>query len=225
MARRGTGKSMRVLIVADEEAKALWDYYDPARVEGVELILSCGDLNSRYLEFLVTMVNCPLLYVHGNHDNRYDRQPPEGCIDIEDRIVSYKGLRILGLGGSMRYKEGPHMYTEGQMYRRVLTAGMKSTFTNGFDILLTHAPARGWRDMEDLPHRGFECFNQLLDRWKPAYMLHGHVHQTYSYQFQRETVHSSGTRIINGFGYHILDIPEEIYSGGRRGFFSKADRI
>ena len=87
MARRGTGKSMRVLIVADEEAKALWDYYDPARVEGVELILSCGDLNSRYLEFLVTMVNCPLLYVHGNHDNRYDRQPPEGCIDIEDRIV------------------------------------------------------------------------------------------------------------------------------------------
>jgi hypothetical protein len=56
-------------------------------------------------------------------------------------------------------------------------------------------------------------------------MLHGHVHQTYSYQFQRETVHSSGTRIINGFGYHILDIPEEVYSGGRRGFFSKADRI
>ena len=154
MARRGTGKSMRVLIVADEEAKALWDYYDPARVEGVELILSCGDLNSRYLEFLVTMVNCPLLYVHGNHDSRYDRQPPEGCIDIEDRIVNYKGLRILGLGGSMRYKEGPHMYTEGQMYRRVLTAGMKSTFTNGFDILLTHAPARGWRDLEDLPHRG-----------------------------------------------------------------------
>ncbi len=59
---------MKVLILADEEVKSLGEYYDPEKTRGVDLIISCGDLNHRYLEFLETMVNCPLLYVKGNHD-------------------------------------------------------------------------------------------------------------------------------------------------------------
>ena len=67
---------MRILAIADVESKALWDYYEPERVKGLDLIISCGDLAPEYLEFLVTMANCPLLYVHGNHDNRYINNPP-----------------------------------------------------------------------------------------------------------------------------------------------------
>ena len=59
-------------------------------------ILSCGDLDPKYLEFLVTMTNCPLLYVNGNHDRKYLENPPEGCICIENRVYDYKGLRLLG---------------------------------------------------------------------------------------------------------------------------------
>ena len=71
-----------------------------------DLILSCGDLKAEYLSFLVTMARCPLLYVHGNHDDDYIRREPEGCDCIDDKLVVYKGLRILGLGGSRRYSGG-----------------------------------------------------------------------------------------------------------------------
>ena len=93
---------MKILVLADVEAKALWDFYKPEMLEDVDLIISCGDLDPGYLEFLVTLGHCPLIYVHGNHDGGYEKRPPEGCLCIEDRVYKYRGIRILGLGGSMR---------------------------------------------------------------------------------------------------------------------------
>ena len=110
---------MRVLTVSDVESKYYYDYYVPGRLIGFDLILSCGDLRREYLEFLVTMANRPLLYVHGNHDERFDQAPPEGCICIDDMIYVHQGVRILGLGGSHRYRDGKYMYTEAQMRRRI----------------------------------------------------------------------------------------------------------
>ena len=71
---------MKILAVADEECKALWDYFTPDKLEGVELIIACGDLSRHYLEYLATMAPVPLLYVHGNHDESYDTRPPQGVI-------------------------------------------------------------------------------------------------------------------------------------------------
>lgn len=201
---------MKVLVVADEENKALWDYFDPSRVEGVDLILSCGDLKPDYLEFLCTMVNCPVLYVKGNHDGRYSMKPPLGCEDIDGKIYDFHGLRILGLGGSYRYlPDAENQYTEKEMQQRIKKIRRQANLMNGFDILLTHAPAKGYGDLPDLPHHGFECFNELLEKWKPKYMFHGHVHQNYSRDFQRETLHPSGTRIINAYGSYQLEIRDD----------------
>ncbi len=196
---------MKILVIADTEAKVLWDYFDAAKLDGVELIISCGDLNPRYLEFLVTFARCPLIYVHGNHDGIYKQHPPQGCVCIEDKILRYKDLRILGLGGSMRYKDGPFMYTEAQMRARAFKARLKSIRYGGVDILVTHAPARGWGDMEDLPHKGFVCFNTFLNVVRPKYMIHGHVHKSYGH-FERERTHESGTRLINACGYYYIDV-------------------
>ena len=52
---------MRVLALADEESKSLWDYYTPGKLKEYDLIISCGDLKASYLSFLVTMGNKPLL--------------------------------------------------------------------------------------------------------------------------------------------------------------------
>lgn len=213
---------MRILAIADEESKALWDYYSPEQVEGVDLIIACGDLRAAYLEFLVTMTNRPLLYVRGNHDGAYQKNPPEGCICIEDRVYDFQGLRILGLGGSQRYSDAPaDMYTEKEMSRRIRKAAPDILLRNGFDLLVTHAPAAGYGDMDDLPHRGFACFNDLMDRYHPRYMLHGHVHQSYGAgRFTRRIVHPSGTTIVNACGHCFLDIaPEEYPQVGKTGSF------
>ena len=90
---------MKILALSDEPSPFLWDYYTPGKLADYDLILSCGDLNSSYLQFVVTMARCPLLYVHGNHDAHYEKNPPYGCDIIDDHFVVYNGIRILGLGG------------------------------------------------------------------------------------------------------------------------------
>ena len=69
---------MKLLLLSDKESPYLWDYDQPGRLDGIDLILSCGDLKSNYLSFLVTMGRAPRLYVHGNHDALYRKHPPEG---------------------------------------------------------------------------------------------------------------------------------------------------
>lgn len=196
---------MKILLLADQAEPSLWEHLDRRKLEGVELVLSCGDLPAEYLSFLTCFTDAPILYVHGNHDSRYAQKPPEGCICIEDTIYTHNGLRILGLGGSMRYREGPHMYTEREMRRRVSRLRFKILRSKGFDILLTHAPAYQLGDDTDLAHTGFQVFLDLIDKYKPRFLVHGHVHQSYRHDFKR--IRQRGeTQSINAFGYYILEI-------------------
>ena len=134
---------MKILFLADEESKMYWEYFKKEDFKGIDVIVSCGDLNPSYLSFLTTMVGVPLLYVHGNHDDKYNVKPPEGCICIEDEIYEYEGVRFLGLGGSNRYKPGKNQYTQKEMTKRVKKLWWKLKRKNGFDVLVTHSPAKG----------------------------------------------------------------------------------
>ena len=195
---------MKILLLADKESAYLWDHYEPGRLDGIDLILSCGDLKASYLSFLVTMSSVPLLYVHGNHDCNYAVQPPEGCDCIDDKLVTVGGLRILGLGGSPMYNGNKHQYTEEQMQRRIKKLKWQIQRAGGVDLLLTHAPARGYGDAEDRAHRGFESFVQLLDTYHPKYMVHGHVHMNYGMSIPRRQ-QRDGTTIINAWDRYLLD--------------------
>ena len=64
---------MKILAISDVASKALWCPQCRERLEGVDLILSCGDLPRTYLEFLTNFTAAPILYVHGNHDKEYAR--------------------------------------------------------------------------------------------------------------------------------------------------------
>ena len=198
---------MKILTISDEECPALWDFYVPGRLKDYDLILSCGDLNSKYLSFLVTMARCPVLYVHGNHDVNYDQVPPEGCDCIDDHIVMYNGLRILGLGGCRRYHRGPHQYTEKQMRHRILKLKWKLWRMGGVDIVVTHAPPEGLGDADDPAHWGFTALRELLDRYHPEYLVHGHVHMSYGHDIPRELDYN-GTRIINAYERYIIEVSD-----------------
>lgn len=200
---------MKILALADEECAALWDYYTPGKLKEYDLIISCGDLKASYLSFIVTMARVPVLYVHGNHDTDYARRPPEGCDCIDDQLIVYKGLRILGLGGCLRYRPADHQYTEAQMRKRIRRLRWKLWRHKGVDIVVTHAPPRGVGDLEDPVHQGFEAFLELLEKYKPRYLLHGHVHLRYGIDKTRVREYAD-TQVINVCERYVLDIPNPV---------------
>lgn len=198
---------MKLLLLSDREYPGYWEYYRQGVFDDVDLILSAGDLKSEYLTFIVTMANKPLIYVHGNHDGWYESHPPEGCECADDRLLTVYGLRILGLGGCPRYNYGPFQYTPPQMAVRARKLRRAVRKAGGVDILLTHAPPAGCGDLPDPAHRGFEIFNELMDRWHPRWLVHGHVHLEYSHGIER--VRQRGdTTVINACERYILEIPD-----------------
>ena len=196
---------MKILLISDVESKALWDYWQPGRSGKPDVIISCGDLKARYLEFLVTMEARPLYYVAGNHDTAYQQNPPEGCECLDDTLVNINGVRILGLGGSMRYNPGPYQYTEEEMSARIRRLRFKLWRAGGVDVVVTHAPVRGFGDASDLCHTGFESFKRLIDRYHPKYLVHGHVHINYGRDIPREREYH-GTKIINAYERYMIEV-------------------
>ena len=198
---------MKILAISDEESPYLWDTGAAQKLRQYDLILSCGDLKAEYLSFLVTVAKCPVLYVHGNHDGCYHSRPPEGCDCMEDKLVIYNGVRILGLGGSIRYRPGPHQYTERQMRRRIQKLRLALWRAGGVDLVVTHAPPRDVGDGEDPAHRGFLALRELLDKYHPQYLLHGHVHLSYGQDPTRLRQYGD-TAVINTSGRYELQLPD-----------------
>ena len=180
---------MKILAISDTPSKALWDYCTRERLQGIDLILSCGDLPKKYLEYLTNFTSAPILYVHGNHDGSYRHGEPGGCICVDDEVYVWKGLRIMGLGGCIRYNrdEDAYQYTEREMRRRVRKLWFKAHRAGGIDLLLTHAPAGGLNDGFDKAHKGFDCFNDLLEEYRPRWFVHGHIPVSYTHLRAHET--------------------------------------
>ncbi len=198
---------INIMVLADHESKLLYDYYDPERMKDIDLIISCGDLSADYLSFFATLCRAPVLYVRGNHDKKYATKPPEGCICIEDDIFLFEGIRILGLGGSMRYiPQAPNQFTERQMQKRLKKLRYKLWRHKGFDILVSHAPAYQVNDLEDLPHRGFAVFRTLMERYEPKFFFHGHIHANYSRDFKRQDQFGK-TTVINAYDFYVIEYP------------------
>jgi Icc-related predicted phosphoesterase len=208
---------MQVLTISDEIVRTIYTPAGQARFRDVKLVLGCGDLPASYLEYVVSVLNVPLLYVPGNHDGRpevtesgEELMEPAGCIKIDGRLMQAAGLWVFGLGGSRWYNGDPHQYTELGMLMRVLLLMPRLLLRERrigrpLDIMIAHAPAR---DLLDGPgaHRGFRSLRWLLERVQPRYFIHGHVHPSYGYnKRQTETVFGQ-TRIINTVGYRLLDI-------------------
>ena len=218
---------MRILAVGDTEAAYLWDYYEPGRLDGIDLILSAGDLGPHYLSFLATFCRGPVLYVRGNHDDKYQVMPPEGCICVEDTVYVHKGLRIAGLGGCLRYSQGDNQFTERQMERRVARLRPRLRKAGGCDILLTHAPAAGLNEGADRAHEGFQCFLTLIDAFRPAFFVHAHVHRNYGDGYVKHCQYN-GVQVINAYERQTFELdapaPEPTKPAGQGAAFFRQNR-
>lgn len=191
-----------------------------------DVVVSCGDLPFDYLEYLITRLCVPVLYVPGNHDpdlrargepvyppgpqlEAFEDPPgPGGGTNVDGRIVEVKGLRVAGLGGSIRYKDGPNQYTQTQMRRRARRLRRRAAWWRvrggvAVDVLVTHAPPRGLGDDDDPAHVGIEALEPLVRRLAPRLLLHGHVHP-YGVEQPDRTIGS--TRIVNVVPSKILEL-------------------
>ena len=178
---------MKILAISDVPSKALWDYGTKERLAGIDLILSCGDLPKKYLEYLTNFTTAPILYVHGNHDGSYKGAEPGGCI---------------------RYnQEDTYQYTEREMRSRARRLRHRAHRAGGIDILLTHAPASGLNDGTDKAHKGFACFNDVLAEYEPKWFVHGHVHLNYDAKLPRVCSHGN-TTVINATERYLFEIPD-----------------
>lgn len=162
---------VRVLAIADEEARAL----TPAQLQDLrpDVVLSAGDLPAHYLEYVASATDAPLVWVPGNHDPEIGEAwlyPADGA------VVEVAGLRVAGLGGCVRYRPGPHQYTQREYRRKARRLARAARRKGPVDVLLTHAPPFGLGDEEDPPHHGIEALHDLLDALQPRWHLHGHIH-------------------------------------------------
>ena len=216
--------------MADREEGALWRPGGEGMVnklKDVDIVLSAGDLSAYYLEYLADNIKAPVVFVPGNHDSGYTQRPPNKCVNTDGQITEFRMIRgnemnyvrIIGLGGSMRYKKGPYQFTEEEQSCRMqklaeIVREEKLIKYKRMDILLTHAPCRGYGDMQDMPHKGFDCFNEFLYEFKPKLHCYGHIHEGYrsinpEYEeegYHRLIKHPSGTSLVNGFGYCFITI-------------------
>lgn len=217
--RRAAPNRVKILALSDEVVDYIYHPQLKERFPGIDLVVGCGDLPFYYLEFIVTMLNCPVYYVHGNHDKPSQYlsdgrviSRAEGCEALETlsvRAMSRAGpLLLAGLGGSLRYNFGLHQYTQREMTRRVLqlTPSLlvnRVRYGRFLDILLTHAPPRGIHDARDLAHTGFDAFLTLMDRFRPRYLLHGHSH---IYRNDVPTATRYGqTQVLNVYPYRVIE--------------------
>lgn len=213
---------IRILAVSDEVNRALKG--PRLRELSPDLIVGCGDLPSEYLEYLRSTADVPLLYVHGNHDpspfgtsvsaylpGEYSARPSRrvvGCVSLEDRWEDECGLRIAGLGGSIRYSDGENQYTQNEMRGRArrLTRRVRHRRwrdRKSVDIFVAHSPPLDCGDGDDGPHRGFSAFHQLIEQFEPKLMLHGHIHP---HGRPRPDRTIGNTRIVNVVPYRLLEI-------------------
>lgn len=226
---------VRVLAIADELAPAL----DLAAVRRIapDLVVGAGDLPWDYLEFFASAVDVPCVFVPGNHDPAVPRTRrsrngvytrdgrvidgprPYGVRNVDGEVVSVGGLVVAGLGGCVRYNDGPHQYTQREYHRRARRLVRRARRHGGtigpVDLLLTHAPPRHLGDEEDPPHHGIEALHGVLDALQPTYHLHGHIHP---YGQPRPDRAVGRTTVRNVVPYAVVEIAPraEAHSPGIR---------
>ncbi|MEX2445389.1 MAG: metallophosphoesterase [Alkalispirochaeta sp.] len=221
---------MKILCVADHVDPLVYSMTVKKRFSYVDLVLSAGDLPMEYLGFIASNLNVIVGFIFGNHnlkelstfyrsarpmlestsvDNQFRHHFGATCID--DRVRNLNGLLIAGLGGSMRYNNGEHQFTEFQMYRRMWRLVPRLVWNRlihgrFLDILLTHASPRGIHDKQDPCHVGFRSMLWFMRWFKPRYLLHGHIH-LYDLNAERSTRFRE-TEVINVYDHYILDLGE-----------------
>jgi Icc-related predicted phosphoesterase len=212
---------IKILSISDQVDPLVYSDNLKERYGDVDFVLSCGDLSYMYLEYIITILNCPLYFVHGNHDPVQElnmgepRSYPFGAQNLHRKIIRKHGLLMAGVEGSIRYNwKTPYQYTQGMMWSHVLRLipGLiynKLIHGRYLDIFITHAPSVGVHEGSDWTHQGIKAFRWLVDTFQPEYHFHGHIHYYHPDEVKESQV--GKTKVINTYRSWVTEfIPEDL---------------
>jgi hypothetical protein len=217
---------MKILCIADHIDPLVYSDSIKSRFKDIDLVLSSGDLPLNYYDYIVSMLNKPLLFVFGNHNLKQlkfyqgkgeisgfsARRPvfkSVGATYINGKVMRKSGLIIAGLGGSMWYNGGPNQHSDTGMFFKVLQL-IPMLLINRFffgrfiDILITHAPPCGIHDKPDRAHTGFKALRWFMRVFKPRYLIHGHVH-LWDRAGERQGRYYD-TEVVNAYDHCIIEM-------------------
>lgn len=205
----------KILAISDQVVPTIESPRIRERFGDVGMVLGCGDLPYLYMEYVASMLNLPCLYVHGNHDRSQYLSTgqvltePGGWENVDGRTVEVKGWIVGGLEGSQRYHpNAPYQHTEQAIKYKIWRMGLSMLLNRlqigrYIDILITHAPPCGIHDEQDACHLGFRAFLYFMQRFRPRYLLHGHVHRYGNETWRTQYL---DTEVINVFPSRVIEI-------------------
>ena len=224
---------MKILCVSDQIDPLVYSSSAKEHFKDIDIILCAGDLPMEYVDFIVSTLNKPTYFIFGNHNLKefgyYHRtstsqdayRPLENSTLKYSHGAHYLGFKtaqtenkllLAGASGSIRYNNGLNQYTDREMFLK-LVAMIPSLIMNKLkygrylDIFLTHTPPLDIHDKKDPCHRGFKCYRWFLEKFRPKYMIHGHIH-LYDIQDTRVSQFLD-TTIINAVSHYILEFDDK----------------
>jgi hypothetical protein len=213
---------INLLAVSDQVDPRIHSASLRQRMPDVDIVLGCGDVPARYLEFLADALDRPVYFVYGNHHEELTRKgefgkhyEPMGAVDIGGKVCRDPGtgLIIAGFPGSPKYsRETAQQYSNNEirwMMAKMAPRLLWNRLRRGryVDVLISHAPPRDINDRDDIPHRGFPPLRTFLRWFRPAVHLHGHIH-VYDRNEQVET-HYHDSTVINVYPYARIQLARQ----------------
>jgi Icc-related predicted phosphoesterase len=197
---------LRLLAISDERAPTLDEEANRARLEPIDAILGCGDLEPDYLAFLADAFRVPLFYVRGNHDrdagwNAGRLHLPE---PLEDRFEHIDGITLAGLSWPGRARGRAERDATAAWWQATTTALRATLGRQRPAIVISHVPPRDLGDQpEDAYHRGFGGYRWLWRVLRPRLWLHGHTTPASAATWRTA---KAGTTLVNVTGGVLIEV-------------------
>lgn len=193
---------MKILHLSDTHGfhkQIPWDRFD-----GIDMVIHSGDCSNykdvarnslevfAFIEWYMTVPVKNKIYVGGNHDTSIERRiydkksfTDRGLIYLEHEDITIDGLKIFGSPYTPTFGEWSFMKARDKINR------MWEHIPTDTDILVTHGPAKGVRDLsEEYDGELKQCGDSSLMKWifkhHPKAHLFGHIHNM-------EGIHNQGT--------------------------------
>ena len=186
---------IKILIITDTHNCL---YYDKESINIIQnsqydICLILGDISNRDIVEILKYVPYGKIYgLLGNHDG-LDRFKESNIRNLNGKVITINGVRIAGLQGSHRYKEGDYgMYTHEESLE--IAEKMEKA-----DILVSH-DRPFIRDTGDNVHDGLKGITYYCYKNKVKLEIHGHLHE------ENKEFLKNGTKVMGLYKVKLVEI-------------------